>query len=269
MPATGEWKAQADGWYMLHLASGNGYFWQRSGAIQEVAEGSVLVISGRSGGSFRASRLNAVTVNYFYVDPAKLGGLLTLAEQTALDKAALSRPAAERIFSANHPCCQRLRELFENRAESDIASRLQAVELFVSLFQSEIKEALAPAESADGRNRLRQVLANMAQEDLMALPLSELALRMRCSPRHVRRLFREELGTSFRDKQTELRLAKACNLLATSRAKVVDVALNSGYQSNSLFSLLFKNRFGLTPGQWRQQYGQESIRDKSNRMLSA
>ena len=73
-----------------------------------------------------------------------------------------------------------------------------------------------------------------------------------CSPRHLNRLFREELGASFREKQIELRLARACELLSTSNAKVVDVALESGYQSSSVFSGLFKKHFGVSPGQWRR-----------------
>jgi AraC-like DNA-binding protein len=76
---------------------------------------------------------------------------------------------------------------------------------------------------------------------------------MFCSPRHVTRLFREELGASFREKQIELRLARACQLLANSNAKVVEVALESGYQSSSVFSELFKRRYGVSPGQWRRQ----------------
>jgi AraC-like DNA-binding protein len=78
---------------------------------------------------------------------------------------------------------------------------------------------------------------------------------MHCSPRHLSRLFRQEVGASFREKQTEVRLARACELLATSNVKVVDVALTSGYQSPSLFNLVFKRHFGMSPGKWREQQG--------------
>ena len=33
----------------------------------------------------------------------------------------------------------------------------------------------------------------------------------------------------------------------------MDVALESGYQSTSLFNLIFKQRFGVSPGRWRDQ----------------
>ena len=40
---------------------------------------------------------------------------------------------------------------------------------------------------------------------------------------------------------------------ATTESKVVEVALESGYQSLSLFNLMFKRHFGLTPAKWRSQ----------------
>lgn len=65
----------------------------------------------------------------------------------------------------------------------------------------------------------------------------------------------EVVGVSFRDKQTELRLSRARELLATTKGKIVDVALESGYQSLSLFNLMFSRRFGMSPGRWRQTHG--------------
>jgi AraC-like DNA-binding protein len=35
----------------------------------------------------------------------------------------------------------------------------------------------------------------------------------------------------------------------------VDVALESGYPSLSLFNLMFARRFGISPGRWRQKNG--------------
>ena len=42
-------------------------------------------------------------------------------------------------------------------------------------------------------------------------------------------------------------------LLAATDAKVVDVAMESGYQSTSLFNLKFKQRFGVSPAKWRDR----------------
>jgi AraC-like DNA-binding protein len=88
---------------------------------------------------------------------------------------------------------------------------------------------------------------------LLELSFAELVSKTRCSPRHVSRLFTELVGVSFREKQAELRLARACDLLATTDSKVVEVAQESGYQSTSLFSAMFKQRLGISPAKWREQ----------------
>jgi transcriptional regulator GlxA family with amidase domain len=135
----------------------------------------------------------------------------------------------------------------------------------VDLFACEFEDLPASGvEETDGRGRLRRLLNQMAAADFVELSLSELAPRMCCSPRHLSRLFRAEVGASFREKQTELRLGKACEMLANSNAKVVEVALTSGYPSNSLFSLLFKKRFGVSPGKWRRQHTQDSPSGRKN-----
>jgi AraC-like DNA-binding protein len=58
---------------------------------------------------------------------------------------------------------------------------------------------------------------------------------------------------SFRQKQAQVRLLRAQELLATTESKVVEVALESGYQSLSLFNFMFKRHFGVTPAKWRDQ----------------
>jgi AraC-like DNA-binding protein len=85
------------------------------------------------------------------------------------------------------------------------------------------------------------------------LAFADLVQKTKCTPRHLSRVFRETLGMSFREKQTEIRLNRARELLATTGYKVVDVALESGYQSLSLFNLMFKRRFGVSPARWREQ----------------
>jgi AraC-like DNA-binding protein len=58
---------------------------------------------------------------------------------------------------------------------------------------------------------------------------------------------------SFLQKQTQIRLIRAQELLASTECKVVEIAFESGYQSLSLFNLMFKRRFGMTPAKWRSQ----------------
>ncbi|HWF19415.1 MAG TPA: helix-turn-helix transcriptional regulator [Verrucomicrobiae bacterium] len=88
--------------------------------------------------------------------------------------------------------------------------------------------------------------------------MSDSRKKTHCTARHLSRIFHELAGMSFRDKRAELRLARARELLATTNSKVVDVALESGYKSLSLFNLMFARRFGMSPGKWRKQHARQS-----------
>jgi AraC-like DNA-binding protein len=252
----------------MQIRSGISY-WQQGTGARELAEGMALVLTGETRGSLRASQLGEVMVSYFCLDPGRLTGLLSLGEQHLLKRAAGEERVSVRVLAPDHPISERFKGLGFNRGGGGLSARLQLLQLFMDVFNCEIGgEPAEPAGEQDGRGRLRQFLKDTVASEFVELSLADLAPRMGCSPRHLSRLFRKEVGTSFRQKQTELRLARACELLATSNAKVVDVALTSGYQSNSLFSLMFKKRFGVSPGKWRERHGRKGVRrQKLARML--
>jgi hemolysin activation/secretion protein len=77
---------------------------------------------------------------------------------------------------------------------------------------------------------------------------------MRCCERHASRLFREVCGRSFRVYISQLRLKKACQLLLQGNHKIIDVALESGHGSLSVFNYLFKKQFKTTPTEWRDRH---------------
>jgi AraC-like DNA-binding protein len=271
LPPGAEWVPQLRGWGLLHVKSGIGY-WQQPGRVQELAAGSACVITSPAQGGLRASQLGDLVIAYVCVEPERLYGLLSLGEQQALQRVAGRDPFTCRVFLPGDPLPARFSALCQqgSREGDSFFLRLQVVQLFSDCFGPVLKEEPAVSlQTPDGRGRLRQLLKEMAAADFMEMSLSDLAPRMHCSPRHLSRLFREEVGMSFQDKQTELRLAKACHLLSTTNAKVIDVGASSGYQSNSLFSLMFKRRFGMSPGKWRQQRRKTKPgRQKIVRMLS-
>jgi AraC-like DNA-binding protein len=253
LPKGGEWLHQFRGWCLAHIVSGISY-WQEQNGMREIAAGSTLVFPAEAERVLRASRLNEVVIVYFCVDTGKLHGLLNLREQRFLKEAAEQKNSAPRVSSPASPISDRFRNLRPSPETSPSSTRLRLLQLFFDVFDWETnQDPTANLSWTDGRKRFREMLNKMAVSEFVELSVSELAPMMSCTPRHFNRLFREELGSSFREKQIELRLAKACELLTTSNAKVIDVALESGYQSSSVFSQLFKKHLGVSPGRWRRQ----------------
>jgi len=253
MPKGGEWRPHFRGWCLLYIGSGISY-WQDQDGTREIPAGSTLALCAKARGALRASQLNEVSLTYFCVETEKLLGLLSLPEQHFLKQTAGGKNLTVRVLPPESIISDRFKNLRSNPGVSASSMRLRLLQLFMDLFEFEIdQEAVAPAPWMGGRERFRQVLNQMAASEFVEMSVSEMVPMMSCSRRHLDRLFREELGASFREKQIELRLARACELLATSNGKVVEVALESGYQSSSVFSELFKKHFGVSPGQWRRQ----------------
>jgi AraC-like DNA-binding protein len=58
--------------------------------------------------------------------------------------------------------------------------------------------------------------------------------------------------------QVQARIHKAARLLRESDTKVIDVALESGFQHLGQFNATFKRLFGKTPSAWRQARARRS-----------
>lgn len=253
LPAAGEWFPPARDWFCLRLAQGHGY-WRESGTPRELSPREMLITHADGKGLFLASRLGEVTLQWFHVTPELLHGLLTLDEQKTLELA-VGAGGLPRHFSADHPVAQLGDALWDAAAPSPLSRRCQMLGLFAAALRTELATVTAfSSTTPDARLRLRQWLTQSPEAELLSRTVEDFARELNCSVRHFSRLFHEVVGVSFRAKQTDLRLLKARQLLTRSDAKIIHVALESGYRHLGLFNGLFKRRFGMTPTQWRRQH---------------
>jgi AraC-like DNA-binding protein len=257
VPAGTEWPSRFSNWLMLRVQAGAGY-WMHKKQNLELESGAVLMVPPESNGSIRASRISGLSIAFFCIDPTRLSGLMTVVEQTFFRTAISKTEFLARVLPPQHPLAAKMQTLFTNQKSVGGLFRLQLLQIFFELFGNEFtRETLEPDTGADAKQRLTEFLRTTQTSELMNLSFSELVNVSRCTPRHLSRIFRDVVGMSFRDKRSELRLSRACDLLAGTNLKIVDVALESGFQSLSLFSLMFTRRFGMSPGKWRQQYQHE------------
>jgi transcriptional regulator GlxA family with amidase domain len=84
--------------------------------------------------------------------------------------------------------------------------------------------------------------------------IEALADQAHTSPRHLRRLFRQELGMSPRAFIQGARLELAQRLLGDSRLQIADIARRCGYDSAAAFSRRFEARMGAAPMAWRARF---------------
>lgn len=84
-----------------------------------------------------------------------------------------------------------------------------------------------------------------------SLSLRRVATAVYLSPYYFSRLFKSHTGMTLGEYVTEVRLARACDLLRSTDQTVHKVAQAVGYGSGSYFSSVFTRRFGVSPGQYR------------------
>ena len=85
------------------------------------------------------------------------------------------------------------------------------------------------------------------------LSLHTLASLLQITPSYLSNLFHRETGQTIACHINHKRLNAACHLLANTRLQVQTVAQLSGFADPNYFSKRFKQQYGITPAQYRQQ----------------
>ncbi len=130
-------------------------------------------------------------------------------------------------------------------AISDRVAGHRCVEVLAALAERGLH--LPPDDDHSTAARARALIAARphvpwaAADIARALGVSEPTLRRRLSAE----------GTSFRDMAVEVRLTHGLMLLQTTRASILHIALDCGYESPSRFAARFRERFGMSPSELR------------------
>lgn len=84
------------------------------------------------------------------------------------------------------------------------------------------------------------------------LSVTDVALHSGYSSHHFQKLFAAVTGLSLGSYIRRRRLTVAANILKNSSERIIDIALNSGFESQEAFTVSFKKTFGLNPNEFRK-----------------
>jgi two-component system response regulator YesN len=99
------------------------------------------------------------------------------------------------------------------------------------------------------------LLAKKFVEQAYAMPnlsLQEVADQVRVSPTYLSKLLKKEIGASFIDYLTDVRIKHAVLLMNDTSYKVYEIAEKVGYNSQHYFSNAFKKKTGVSPNSYRK-----------------
>lgn len=102
---------------------------------------------------------------------------------------------------------------------------------------------------------MQRLNAAVSTIKLSELTVDTLASAMHLHPQTLRRRMITITGKLPKAYITDLKIEKACELLKTNKDMLVaDVALQSGFAEPSSFVRTFRQKYGITPSQYREQF---------------
>ena len=262
LPPAGEWLPDGRCWTVVRVAEGFGYC-LHGGVAQELKIGDTVITGPNPEAILRASQLSELRLELFRVVPQRLNGFITVMEWHQLER--VSTQAGPRVFhyAANQPLAQKFARLAALPEHDSLVVRVGFLQLWASCAGGVLLESVTRKKNLEAT--FRRFISKISEKELADSSMADMAAQLNCSERHLNRLFRVEFGMSFRKKQTELSLQRACQLLLDPSVKIRSVAYDTGYRHISFFNALFKKRFGLTPKEWRQQNVSASPKDAFDR----
>ena len=198
----------------------------RTGSIQEVKAllnefiGHVLFSEG---GQTDAVRIRSIE-------------LTTLLSRVAMEGGA----SPDSIYRLNS---QFLFRLYEEQELEELCLLMQEVlERFMrSMFREQDK----------GNPHIRKALRYMCDHYSEHLELEQVAQYVALSPSYFSTLFRQTVGTGFREHLNRIRIEESKRMLLDSRYTLADISVSVGFPDQSYYCKIFKKIVGVTPGKYR------------------
>lgn len=122
--------------------------------------------------------------------------------------------------------------------------------LFLQL--ANLSEKITIGSKAPGKDIVLEVIRYI-EENYRDGTLSEIALRLHYDLYRVSRVIKDATGNTFTELLQAKRLRQGAYLLANTPLPVYSIANNVGYENLSYFHRIFKERYKMTPKEFRVQ----------------
>ena len=172
--------------------------------------------------------------------------------------AAAPRPPRLHVLGAEHERLEAsLRELFAHQRSADARTRLARllIDVLPRLAGATPAAAEVPAAPANAPRWLHALMEDLDALLEQGIDTRTLAERAEVSPEHFARSIRRHLSVTPTELLNRRRLERAALLLTHTDRPILNIALDLGFGSASVFSRLFRSRHGHAPRDWRRRYG--------------
>ena len=98
-----------------------------------------------------------------------------------------------------------------------------------------------------------QIDAYIQEHYAERLGRSEIGEAFHMVPEYLAKLYKKKTGKTLKDAVNEVRISRAKALLDQTDRKIIDSALETGFDNIPYFSTLFKKATGFSPADWRKR----------------
>ncbi len=148
-------------------------------------------------------------------------------------------------------------ESYENEAFSNAFAVLSSeqdmahIRDFVQLRCGECATDIMQVSSRQDNPIIERAVAFINEHLAENISLEDTAQEVNVSPFYLSKLFKEEKNENYISYLTDQRMQKAQTLLRNPRASIKEVSAAVGYNDQNYFSRIFRNKFGMTPTEFR------------------
>ena len=208
----------------------------------ECTDGTILLMFPQDVHQYTEFSGNVAQYNLCFADDMLHQEVLdTMYSKNGVLCAKLEKESYNRIIT----CFRKL--IHENSNPGLLSSRI-----IRGLIQEIVIEVLRHAKSVKtkvGNPALRDALQYIRENFRHQITLYELSHTVHLTPQYFCKLFKQELGIAFHEYLRNMRLDYAMMLLKTTNMNITEICIESGFNSASNFTKIFKTRFGITPKQ--------------------
>lgn len=146
-----------------------------------------------------------------------------------------------------------LNELNTENWQDKNALKIRMRAILVNIF-SYFASSLPETESSGIPIWLTELTNKMTKPENFILGTKQMMLLSNKSREHLSRSFKKYYGVTITDYINGLRVNYASNLLINTNIPILDICFNCGFQSASYFYRIFKEKNGVTPNIFRNNY---------------
>lgn len=148
--------------------------------------------------------------------------------------------------------------LYEHQFAENEIEQLNNQTRFLALFTQILKSFHAKKEDYNIREAIQKTIAYVCEHYDQPLTISELAASAAINRWQYTKTFKEMTGQIPIEFLNAVRIDKAQQLLLTTNDNLQQIAHSVGYNNEYYFNRKFKQKVGVTPGQYRSGHAQET-----------